>query len=307
MALDTATNLKTALALHLGRAGDTKVTAVLDDVIALCEGRIAYGASPRSPFPSSALRCRLMEAQRTLVIKTPITPTSVGGTANAVTLTLAAVPASDALGDTYTWTATNTNTGAATLNSGAGVVTIKKGASLVDLEGGDIIKGGAFTTYFDGTYHVLLPNDGACPLPPGYLAMRKLRRDGNDQGGLEYITPQALDQAITSRQTSEPDVYTIEGDAIRVGPLSDTTYYLPALYYKKPTALALATTNALLTQAPQVYLYGCLLELAPFLKNDDRLPLWHGFYLGALDGLQEQDERDRHPGALRMRGDTGNP
>src|SRR5262245_23627721 len=127
MALDTYTNLKTAIALHAARAGDTKVTANLDDIVTLTEARIADGSSPRSPFPSAPLRCRLLEAQRTLVIKTPVTPTAVGGSANAITLTLSAVPAANALGDTYTFTAGSTNTGAATLNSGVGgAVAIKK-------------------------------------------------------------------------------------------------------------------------------------------------------------------------------------
>ncbi|MDA0313536.1 MAG: hypothetical protein O3C65_15105 [Proteobacteria bacterium] len=91
------------------------------------------------------------------------------------------------------------------------------------------------------------------------------------------------------------------------GPASSDT--LKSLYYKAFTALADdADTNWLLANAPDVYLYGAMLEAMPYLRNDARLPVWAELYAGAVDGLNSVEKGDRFSGdALQMRTLTGNP
>lgn len=45
-------------------------------------------------------------------------------------------------------------------------------------------------------------------------------------------------------------------------------------------------TNWVLTQHPDVYLYGCAYHSAPYLKNDDRLPTWEKLYRTALEQIR---------------------
>ena len=76
------------------------------------------------------------------------------------------------------------------------------------------------------------------------------------------------------------------------------------LFYKKFDNLSASTaTNWLITNAPDIYLYGSMLEAEPFIMNDERVPsLWAQvcFRQGVSD-LQEQDNKDRHSGsALRV-------
>ena len=47
-------------------------------------------------------------------------------------------------------------------------------------------------------------------------------------------------------------------------------------------------------------LYGCLLEAEPFLQNDDRIQVWAAAFDQAVKDIQEQDEKDRHSGQLRV-------
>ena len=85
------------------------------------------------------------------------------------------------------------------------------------------------------------------------------------------------------------------------------------LFYKKFDNLGSATTsgypdsvNWLITNAPDIYLYGSMLEAEPFIMNDERVPLWAQALQQGISDLQEQDNKDRHSGsALRVMNTSG--
>lgn len=61
-------------------------------------------------------------------------------------------------------------------------------------------------------------------------------------------------------------------------------------YYELPALLDNANQTNWVTQyAPNMLLYGSLLEAAPFLKNDERIPTWQGMYDRIASGLSQQD------------------
>ena len=65
-------------------------------------------------------------------------------------------------------------------------------------------------------------------------------------------------------------------------------------YWRKINNLsATITTNWLLDEAPDIYLYGCLLESAPYLKDDERLGTWMSLYESRVEKLwiAEQDKQ----------------
>ena len=78
-------------------------------------------------------------------------------------------------------------------------------------------------------------------------------------------------------------------------------------FYKKIDALSDSnTTEQMLTDNPDVYLYGALLEAEPFLMNDQRVQLWATAFQESLRALQEQDNKDRHSGsAMRVMNTSG--
>ena len=78
------------------------------------------------------------------------------------------------------------------------------------------------------------------------------------------------------------------------------------LYYKTFDALSgIAPTNWVITNAPDVYLYGTLLEAEPFLMNDARTQLWAQALKESINTLQEQDNKDRHSGSVLRVMNTG--
>lgn len=84
--------------------------------------------------------------------------TSVGGTANAITIDLAEDLDAYAQGVAIEFEAASTNTGLVTVDvSGLGVKTLKRlaGGSLTDLSAGQIVSGGIYRIVYDGTYFQL--------------------------------------------------------------------------------------------------------------------------------------------------------
>ena len=144
-------------------------------------------------------------------------------------------------------------------------------------------------------------------LPGGYIQMRNIQLNTNPTTPLEYITPEMLDRLYGSTTTGKPRAYTLIGDEIQLAPIPDSAYQIEMAFYEKFTALGdgtsgTVTNNWLTANAPDVLLYGALMEAEPFIKNDERIPVWLNGYSNAIDKLQKADQRDRHSGsAMRVR------
>lgn len=73
-------------------------------------------------------------------------------------------------------------------------------------------------------------------------------------------------------------------------PTPDAEYPFEVIYYELPPLLDDANqTNWLTEYAPQLLLYGSLLEATPFLKNDDRIPVWQNMYDRSAAMLNGED------------------
>jgi hypothetical protein len=60
-------------------------------------------------------------------------------------------------------------------------------------------------------------------------------------------------------------------------------------------------TNWLLTNHPDVYLYGSLVHTAPYLKDDARIALWAGLLAQAMGEIEDESTAARFGSPLRMR------
>jgi hypothetical protein len=58
------------------------------------------------------------------------------------------------------------------------------------------------------------------------------------------------------------------------------------------------STYWLMTNKPDAYLYGALLEAAIYFRFDDDAQFYFGLYRGAVEGLQNQNVADRYSGAV---------
>lgn len=75
-----------------------------------------------------------------------------------------------------------------------------------------------------------------------------------------------------------------------LAPTPDASYPLEILYYQLPQLLDEENqTNWLTENAPELLLYGTLLEATPFLKNDDRIAVWQNMYDRSAAMLNGED------------------
>ena len=75
-----------------------------------------------------------------------------------------------------------------------------------------------------------------------------------------------------------------------VGPTPDANYNFEVLYYERVQPLDSSNQTNWFTQyAPQAMLYGSLLQSMPFLKNDERIPMWRAEYDIVMASLKTED------------------
>lgn len=99
-------------------------------------------------------------------------------------------------------------------------------------------------------------------------------------------------------QTDQPEFYADYNYNFWIfGPTPDADYPMEVLYYELPPLLDEVTqTNWLSEYAPNLLLYGSLVEATPFVKDDQRVQLWQSYYdrsLAALNGEDLQKIVDR--------------
>ena len=139
-------------------------------------------------------------------------------------------------------------------------------------------------------------------LPTGYLQMRNFQLNTSPITTLSYVSPEIFDRLWGGSTGGTPQFYTILANEIQLGPIPASVQTMEMLFYKKITALSGTNlTEQMLTDNPDIYLYGALLEAEPFIMNDERVSLWALGFEKAVASLQEQDNKDRHSGsALRV-------
>ena len=151
-------------------------------------------------------------------------------------------------------------------------------------------------------------------LPSGYLQMVDFHLRTSPITTLSYLTPENMNRMWAGSQAGKPLAYTIFSDnasgtpkkSVRLGPSPGSAYDYSIMFYKKIDALSDSnTTEQMLTNNPDVYLYGALLEAEPFLMNDQRVGLWLAAFEKAIADLQEQDNKDRHSGSAMRVMNTG--
>ena len=113
-------------------------------------------------------------------------------------------------------------------------------------------------------------------------------------------------RAASNDEAGTPTLYAhVRGEfELYPTPVEDTDIEL--LYYKKLDALSdSTTTNWLLSEAPDVYLYGSLMHSAPYLADDARVAIWAQLYSAAISNLIDSGEKAQFSGSglkLKLRG-----
>jgi hypothetical protein len=92
-------------------------------------------------------------------------------------------------------------------------------------------------------------------------------------------------------ETDVPEYYCdYNYDHWLVAPTPADDYAYEVLYYERIQPLDESNQTNWFTQyAPQALLYGSLLQAMPFLKNDERIPMWQQQYQAIMEVLKTED------------------
>ena len=120
-----------------------------------------------------------------------------------------------------------------------------------------------------------------------------------EQVSLDY----ADDVKKTLSSSGEPLYFAITGQNIELIPTPDSAYTLEIIYYTKITALSSSnTSNWLLEDHNDAYLFGTLVQAEPWLMNDERIGVWGALLSKSLEEIRTADDRaEASTGPLIMR------
>ena len=135
-----------------------------------------------------------------------------------------------------------------------------------------------------------------------YLAFpddfRSIRRMQIVYGGVEYLieerTPSELARYDDSG-TGLPRYFAVIGDQFQFWPAPDAGYRVEITYHKDVPALSDSnTSNWLLTDAPNLYLYGACKHAAVYIRDNEMLSISGALYGQALEKMIKQNQRRKY-------------
>lgn len=140
----------------------------------------------------------------------------------------------------------------------------------------------------------LVVSTASTALPSDFNGIVSFELPAGTGAPLRYMRPEELralkQQLYTS--TGTPFGYSVIGTNLETVPAPSGSLTCTLVYYKRLAALTASnTTNWLSLKHPDIYLFGSLLVAAPYLKDDNRLPVWQGMYGKAVADLLESDKR----------------
>jgi hypothetical protein len=139
---------------------------------------------------------------------------------------------------------------------------------------------------------------GYADLPTGFLAVRTVVLETSPVQELTYIPPNEMDR-IANNDTAML-YYTITENKIRFnGSSSDS---VSMVYYAQITPLGSNNiTNWLITDHPDIYLYGCLAEAFSYTQSDDQAHKYMQLFVESLNTLKRADVARKSGQSMRVR------
>lgn len=135
-------------------------------------------------------------------------------------------------------------------------------------------------------------------LPTDFLGMWRVVV--NDER-IRFAPTDLLAQYALDWAGEAPMFFSIVGSQLQLvpAPTASATATIEMTYYAKPTALSDSnTSNHILAASPGIYLYGSLIQSAPYLGDDQRVQVWMSMYQEAVKVLQDADDAAEFPGPL---------
>lgn len=142
---------------------------------------------------------------------------------------------------------------------------------------------------------------GTASIPADFLSLKSAYVDIT---GGQALVNGSTDQIRQHRQTGSlkygvPKYIAQQGSNFLFWPVPQADYVIKGSYYRTPGTLSTGVYD-LFTNNPDLYLYACLAETAPFLKDDKRIPIWETQYQKIKNQVLRDDVNYRFGGRLQI-------
>ena len=145
-------------------------------------------------------------------------------------------------------------------------------------------------------------------VPADWMETIRFHVTDNGTSSLDLMSRKAMEdkRAGAEDATGTPRYYTHADGQFQLYPTPSADTNTELLYYSKLESLSSSnSSNWLLLEAPDAYLYGALLHSAPYLGEDERIAVWAQMYSAAVSQLNTTSEDARFSGSgltLKIRG-----
>lgn len=138
-------------------------------------------------------------------------------------------------------------------------------------------------------------------LPTDFMSVRSIFINSDPRTVLLPMSPNSLRAFWSAQGTGLPRNYAILDGAMYFGPAPDTEYTINMTYARDLTPLSQSTsTNWLLEDHPDIYLFGSLVHAELFGWNDGRLPLLKSALDEMIADLNAHGLRKKYSGPMRI-------
>jgi hypothetical protein len=147
------------------------------------------------------------------------------------------------------------------------------------------------TTIYISAGNMNGPSDMAEP-----IALRLSTANGYSDIPLRLCTPEMLwERRAREGTTGRPTDYAYFDGQLQFAPVPDQSYDGILLYYQQLTPLSGSNeTNAVLTEAPDAYLFGALLQATPYVEHDERIAVWQMKFDTSIEQLNDMRARESY-------------
>lgn len=137
-------------------------------------------------------------------------------------------------------------------------------------------------------------------LPSGFKRMISFGFVGQPQN-IEFVGTLNEMRTRYGKDKARPEAFLIAGNRIKFNCPADAAHDMSIDYYKKITALSDAnTTNDILTDYPDAYLYGALKQAQLQIGNEKKLIAYGTSFTGIVERIINEDQYSKLPTGARI-------
>jgi len=150
--------------------------------------------------------------------------------------------------------------------------------------------------------------DAYMQIPADWIETIRFHITDGGTSPLDLMSRKAIEDKRYGNEnmSGTPRYYAHADSQFELFPTPNETTNTELLYFAKIPSLSDSnTTNWLLEDAPDVYLYGALLHSAPYLAEDERVGVWAQMYGASVQRLNDSSDDARMSGSgltLKIRG-----